>query len=111
MTFSLQSRHALGETGEYARPMSRVATIGARLSLDERRTDAAFLAVRIGMFAKLGDGRRVPVDPASHAVGGPRRGAGALWGALTVNVHDLPSLNHELFATDPAHGRNGGARR
>jgi hypothetical protein len=81
--------------------MSSVVLVGARLSLDPNGTDLEFLGVCVGLFAELDDGRRVAADPLAYRVSGPRRGAGALWGSLTVDVRTLPSLDHELFAADP----------
>lgn len=85
----------------YAPVMPRVARVGARAFLDRNRTDAVFLGIRIGMFAELYDGRRISTDPADYRVEGPRRGAGALWGSLKINVDALPSLDRELYALDP----------
>jgi hypothetical protein len=81
--------------------MPSVVLVGARLFLDPTWTDLEFLGVRVGLFAELDDGRRVIVDPLACQVSGPRRGAGALWGSLTVDVRTLPSLDQELFAVDP----------
>jgi hypothetical protein len=81
--------------------MPVVVTAGARALLDSSRTDEESLGVCFGLFAELDDGRRIDVDPAAYKVDGPRRGAGALWGSITVDPSTLPSLDRTWFARDP----------
>jgi hypothetical protein len=81
--------------------MPVVVTAGARAVLDSSRTDEESLGVCFGLFAELDDGRRIDVDPAAYKVDGPRRGAGALWGSITVDPSTLPSLDRTWFARDP----------
>jgi hypothetical protein len=81
--------------------VSAVVTVGARAFLDSSRTDEEFLGVCLELFAELVDGRRIGVDPAAYRIDGPRRGAGALWGRISVDPLTLPGLDRELFADDP----------
>ena len=96
----IRGRCGAREPGTLAR-VGAVMTVGARAFLEPSRTDNEFLGVCFELFAELADGRRINVDPAAYRVHGPRRGAGALWGEVSVDPSTLPSLDRGLYARDP----------
>ena len=81
--------------------MSAVVSVGARAFLDKDETNAELVAVRVGLFAELDDGRRVDVDPSYVRKRGPRRGLGAVWVQFDGDVAELPGFDAELAARDP----------
>jgi hypothetical protein len=81
--------------------MPGVVSVGARAFLDKEQTDAEFLAICVGLFAELDDGRRVDVDPSYVRTRRPRRGLGAVWVQFDGDVAELPGFDAELAARDP----------